>query len=64
MSMSLWYWEAQNVTQHSSCGLTSAERRGRITLLDLMATLLLMQPRIPLAFFDMRALADHPLVVH
>jgi len=32
-------------------GLTRAEQRGRITSLDLLATLLLMQPRLRLAFW-------------
>ena len=34
---------------------TSARQRGRITFLHLLAILLLMQPRIPLAFFTARA---------
>ncbi|KAK4827750.1 hypothetical protein QYF61_021221 [Mycteria americana] len=54
MSMSPLYWGAQNRTQCSRCGLTSAEQRGRITSLDLLAILLLMQPRIPSAFFKGR----------
>jgi len=37
--------------QYSRRGLTRAEHRGRITSLDLLATLLLMQPRLPLTFF-------------
>jgi len=45
MSMSLLYWGAQSWTQYSRC-LTSAEWRGRITSLDLLAALLLMQPRM------------------
>ncbi|KAK4810782.1 hypothetical protein QYF61_008754, partial [Mycteria americana] len=40
---------AQNWIQSSRCSLTSAEERGRITSLDLLAILCLMQPRIPLA---------------
>ncbi|KAK4823457.1 hypothetical protein QYF61_002293 [Mycteria americana] len=47
---------AQNWTQHSKCGLTSAEQKGRITSLHLLATTLLMrdhllQPNL-LAFFS------------
>lgn len=41
-------------TQHSWC-LTSAEYWSRITFLDLLAMLLLMQPRTPSAFFAARA---------
>jgi len=37
------------------CGLTSVEKRGRIPSYGLLATLLLMQPRILLAFFAARA---------
>jgi len=36
--------------QDSRWGLTRVEQRGRITSLNLLATLLLMQPRIQLAF--------------
>jgi len=36
--------------QYSKWGLTRAEQRGRITSLDLLVMLLLMQPRIWLAF--------------
>ncbi|KAK4809169.1 hypothetical protein QYF61_006427 [Mycteria americana] len=54
-SVSLLYWGAQNWTQHPRCGLTSAELRGRITFLELLAVLYLMQPRIPLAFCAARA---------
>jgi len=45
--MSLLHWGAQNWTPHSRCGLTSAEQRGRISSLNLLATILLMQLRIP-----------------
>jgi len=48
-------WGAQNWTQYSRWGLTRAEQRGRRTSLDLLATLLLMHPRIPLAFLATRA---------
>ncbi|KAK4812332.1 hypothetical protein QYF61_017109 [Mycteria americana] len=41
----------QSWTQYSRWGLTRAEQRGRITSLDLLATLLFMQPRIWLAFW-------------
>jgi len=46
MSMSLLYWGAQNWTQCSRSGLTSAEQRGRIPCLALLAALLLVQPRM------------------
>jgi len=55
MSMSLLYWGAQSWTQHSRCALTSAEGRGRIRSCSLLATLILMQPRVVLAFFEARA---------
>lgn len=42
--------EAQNWTQHSSCGLTSAEQSGRLPSLSSLAVLCLMQPRVLLAF--------------
>ena len=42
--MSPLYWKAQNWTQYSRCGLIGAEERGRITSLDLLATVLPMQP--------------------
>lgn len=38
-SMSPLRWRAQNWTQYSRCGLTSAEERGRITSLSLLITL-------------------------
>jgi len=41
--------------KHSRCGLTSAEQRGRITSLNLVATLCLKQLRIPFASFAARA---------
>jgi len=37
--------------QDSRWGLTRAEQRGRIPSLDLLATMLLMQPRVLLAFW-------------
>ena len=51
MSMSFLCWGPQSWTQYSRWGLTRAERRGRITSHDLLAMLLLMQPRIQLAFW-------------
>lgn len=42
-SISPLCWRAQNWTQYSRCGLTSAEERGRITSLSLLITLW-MQP--------------------
>jgi len=41
-------WGAQNWTRYSRWGLTRVEQKGRRTSLDLLATLLLMHPRIPL----------------
>ncbi|XP_068782109.1 uncharacterized protein [Struthio camelus] len=54
-AMSLLHWGAQHWTQDSRCGLIRAEERGRITSLDLLATLCLMHPRRPLAFLAARA---------
>jgi len=48
--MSLLCWGLQSWTQDARWGLTRAEQRGRITSLALLATLLLMQPRVRLAF--------------
>jgi len=45
MSMSLLCWGAQNWTQRSRCNLTSAEQKGRLTSLLLMAMFPLVQPR-------------------
>jgi len=45
-------WGPQTWMQYSSWGLTRAEERGTITFLALLATPLLMEPRIPLAFRD------------
>jgi len=41
--------------QYSRWGLTRAEKRGRRTSFDLLAILLVMHPRIPLAFLAARA---------
>jgi len=49
-SVSFFYWVPQSWTPYSRWGLTRAEQRNRIPSLDLLATLLLMQPRIWLAF--------------
>jgi len=54
MSFSLLYRRAQTWPRDSRGDVTSAEWRGRITSLDLLATLDLMQPRIPLPFFAPR----------
>ena len=43
--------KAQIWTQDSRWGLTRVELRGRIVFLDLLATLLFMQPRLPLLFW-------------
>lgn len=51
MSMSLYYWGAQNWTQHIRSSLTSAEQRWRIAFSDMLAMLCLMQSIMPLAFF-------------
>jgi len=51
MSMSALYWGAQTWAQHSRCSLTSAEQRGRIILLCLLAALHLTQPRVLSTFF-------------
>ena len=50
LSMSLLYWGAQNWTQYSRCGLSTAVQRWRITSLDLLVMFYLMNPRIPLVF--------------
>jgi len=55
MPVSLLYWGAQNWTQCSRCGPTSAEQRRRITSLNPLAMFCLMQSRIPFAFFVARA---------
>jgi len=38
--------------QYSKWALTRPEQRGRITFLDLLAMLLLLQPRVQLYFWD------------
>jgi len=53
--LSFLNWEAHNMTQDSKCGLMKLEQSGRITSLDLPATLFLMHPRVPLAFLAPRA---------
>jgi len=42
---------AQNWTQYCRWGPTRAEQRGRITSLNLLVVILLMQPRVQLAFW-------------
>ena len=37
------------------CGLTRAEQRERITSFDLLATIFVLHPKIPLAFLATRA---------
>ena len=54
MAMSVLYWEAQNWTQDSRCGIISVEWRGSITSLDLLAILCLRQLRISYSFFATR----------
>lgn len=54
-SISLLHWGAHNWTQHSNCGLTSAELTGRISFYNLLAALRIMQPRTPFAFCAARA---------
>lgn len=53
LSMCLLYLGAQNWTHYFRCGLTSANWRVRITSLNMIATLHLIQPRIPSAFSTM-----------
>jgi len=43
-SLTFLNWGAQNDTLYSRCGLSRAEKRGRITSLDLLVTLFLMHP--------------------
>ena len=50
-SVSFLCWGLQSWTQHTRQALTWTEYRGRIPSLNLLATLLLMQPRIRLAFW-------------
>lgn len=60
------YRRAQNWTQHSQCGLTSADWRGSTTSLDLLVTLLLMQPTVVISLFCCKGvlLAHTQLCVH
>lgn len=55
MCRSLLYWALQNWTQYCSYGFSSAEERGRITSFNLLATCLLVQPRIPPNFIRARS---------
>lgn len=55
--MSLLYWGVQDWTQHSRCALTNAKQR-RVMSLDLMETLLLMQPHLLLVEAPTFPLAD------
>lgn len=50
ISTSLMYWGIQNWTQYSGWGLTCAQQRGRMSPLDLLMILCLMQPTALLAF--------------
>jgi len=50
-SISFVCWGLQSWTQGSWWALTRAEQRGRVPSLDLLATMLLMQPRVWLAFW-------------
>lgn len=54
--MSLLYWGAKNWTQNSRLWTqnTSAQWRGRITTLNLLTTLFVMQPKISSTFFVVR----------
>uniref|UniRef100_A0A8C3JB82 Symplekin n=1 Tax=Calidris pygmaea TaxID=425635 RepID=A0A8C3JB82_9CHAR len=61
-SLSLLNWGAQNWSQCSNGGLPSAEQRGRMTSLHLLATLCPTQPRIPLAPWP-QELADKSIEV-
>lgn len=67
ISVALSYWGAQNWTQHSRCGITSAGQRGRISTLDLLAAVHLARSRMPFASVVARAhcwLRFHLLSVH
>ena len=54
-STSLLYWGLYIWMQYARWSLTSAEQWGRITSLNLLTTFLLMQPRIWLSFWAVRA---------
>lgn len=49
-SISLLHCRAQNQTQYTRYGLSSAKQRDWITSVDLLAICCLMQPRIPVTF--------------
>lgn len=49
------YWESEVSMQCSSCGVSSAKRRGRITALNRLPMFLLIQLRMWLASFSVRA---------
>lgn len=51
MCKSLLYWGIPICTQYCSCDFITAEERGGVTSLDLLATFLLMQPKMMLASF-------------
>lgn len=63
LSVSVLCWGTQNWGQCSSRGLRSAEQRGIIPFLSMLALHLLMQPRRLLAIFAARALLAH-LIAH
>lgn len=63
-SMSFSCWGLQNWMQYSRWWLMRAEKKVRITSLDLMVTLLFMQTRIQLAFCTARAHAGSCWVFH
>lgn len=50
-STSFLCWGPRSWTQHCRWVLTKAEKRGRIPFLDLLPTLLLMEPRKQVAFW-------------
>ena len=54
-SISSLCWELQSQMQNSRWALTRMEQRGRIPSLDLLPTLLLMQPRAQMAFWTVSA---------
>lgn len=52
---SFLHWEASNWTLYPKWSLISTEYKGIITFLELLAVLLLLQPKTALAFFAARA---------
>lgn len=50
LSMNFLNWGTPERTQYSSCGFTSVEQKRRMTSLDLLAILLLIQPSTRLVF--------------